>query len=153
MVKLRTFFVVATVVVLIALTGYFVFQSLIPSSEFVPSYNVSYGVYIIPVYAHGSINYQTIKGLKLIIDNEDNNTVVKISSISNSTFSTTPTVYYYLESVPLSNGSIVSAYAPVYEIYVGYDTLVIPVNLSPGKYNVVLTDGNQFSFTVLNATS
>ncbi|MCH1771250.1 MULTISPECIES: hypothetical protein [Metallosphaera] len=153
MAKLRTFFVVASVVILVGLTGYFIFQSLIPNSEFIPTYNVSYGVYTIPVYSHGSISYETIKGLKLVIDNEDNNTVVRISSISNSSFSTTPSVYYYLESVPLSNGSIASAYAPVYEIYVGYDTLIIPVNLSPGQYNIVLTDGNQFSFTVTSNVS
>ncbi|BBL46486.1 hypothetical protein DFR88_04180 [Metallosphaera sedula] len=153
MVKLRSFFVITSVVILIGLTGYFIFQSLIPNSEFIPSYNVSYGVYTIPVYSHGSISYETVKGLKLVIDNEDNNTVVRISSISNSSFSTTPSVYYYLESVPLSNGSIVSAYAPVYEIYVGYDTLIIPINLSPGQYNTVLTDGNQFSFTVSSNVS
>ncbi|MEM3777235.1 MAG: hypothetical protein QXZ65_08210, partial [Metallosphaera sp.] len=146
MIKLRTFFIVLFVVFILALSVYFIVESLVPNSPFVPSYNVSYGTFRVPVYINsGEINYSVIKGIKLVIDNEDSNSL-QISAITNSTYSITPSSYYQLESVPLYNGSFVDGYVKTYEIYLGYDTVIIPVELSPGLYTVYFSNGNQLTF-------
>ncbi|AWS00561.1 hypothetical protein DFR87_05020 [Metallosphaera hakonensis JCM 8857 = DSM 7519] len=140
---------IIVVVLLVGVTAYFVAESLFPSSSFVPTYNATYGTFDIPVYSSNghSINYTMLRGIKLTMDNEDTNQL-RISSVSNSTFSFTPQIYYELQSVPLSNGSIVSAYVKTYEIYLGYQTIIIPAKLSPGVYNIVFTDGNQINLNV-----
>ncbi|QKR01046.1 hypothetical protein GWK48_06715 [Metallosphaera tengchongensis] len=137
------------VALLIAVTIYFVVQSLVPSSPYVPSYNVQYGTFVIQFYSSGYLNSVNVHGIKVIMDNEDTNNL-KITSISNSTFSFSPSYYLQLESVPLSNGSIRSAFVNTTEIYLGSDTIIIPtsIKLYPGVYSIIFSDGNELNFNV-----
>jgi hypothetical protein len=86
----KNFLTVLIVLILVGITAYFVVESLIPSSPFIPEYNATYGVYRIPVYyPNNTITYLTVEGVKLTLNNQDQN-ALQISSVYNSTFKVVP---------------------------------------------------------------
>ncbi|QGA69226.1 hypothetical protein [Sulfolobus sp. E11-6] len=146
--KLRNFLIIIFIVVAIGITIYFTVQSFTPNSQFVPSYNVTYGVFRIPVYGdNGKINNTLVQGVMVAVNNEGDNSL-KVISVSNSSYTFKPSYIYLLQQVPLDNGSFTNAYIKVTEIYIGYNTIIIPVKLSPGIYQIQFSDGTTISFRI-----
>lgn len=144
----KSFLVLAIVFLLTGVTAYFVVESFIPSSPFIPVYNASYGSYRIPLYYNnGTVKYVEVEGLRLTLNNQDQN-ALQIASISNSSFTVRPSWYYETQVAPLPNGSVTVVYVRASEVYLGVETLIVPVVLSPGVYTVVFSDGNTFNFNV-----
>ena len=144
----KNFLTVLIVLILVGITAYFVVESLIPSSPFIPEYSATYGVYRIPVYyPNNTITYLTVEGVKLTLNNQDQN-ALQISSVYNSTFKVVPPWYYETEGAPLPNASASTVYVQAHEIYLGVETVIVPLKLSPGVYTIVFSDGNTFNFNV-----
>ncbi|QIW22773.1 hypothetical protein EWF20_00410 [Sulfolobus sp. S-194] len=113
------------------------------------NYNYTYGTFTVYVFnpANGTVKKENITGILLFIDNVDVQNL-QITSISNSTFSKVP-IYYVQVPVPLPNGSIVEGFQKSYEIYIGYEQILIPTTgLSPGSYVIALSDGTTISVVI-----
>ncbi|BAB67710.1 hypothetical protein [Sulfurisphaera tokodaii] len=113
------------------------------------NYNYTYGTFTVYIYnpANGIVKKENITGIMLYIDNVDVQNL-QITSISNSTFSEVP-VYYVQVPVPLPNGSVINGFQRSYEIYIGYEKILIPTTgLSSGSYVIELSDGTTISVTI-----
>ncbi|WP_126449572.1 hypothetical protein [Sulfodiicoccus acidiphilus] len=130
-------------------TGYFVATGLAPSNSSLGVLNATEGYFYVPLfnYNDGSLTYQRLFGVKMTVNNIDEKSLT-IVSISNSTFSVNYPSYYEYQQVMAPNGSLVYAYARTYEIYLGVNTVIIPLKLSPGTYTVLFNDGNSIQIQV-----
>lgn len=146
--KKRDIFIALFVLIFIGGTVVFIIQELNPGSV-EPSYNVTYGELLLPVYnsSDGVIQTKNFTGLLITINNIDDQNL-SVVSVQNSTLSIPyPPTYVYTQVVA-QNGSLVYAYQQSYEIYLGYQRVFIPADLSPGTYLLLFNNGNGIDFKV-----
>ena len=137
---------VAIIIVLLTLDRGLAFDLLVSQSM---SYNYTYGTFTVLIYnpAKGVVERETIRGILLYINNIDDQNL-QIVAVSNSTYSITP-AYYVAVPVPLPNGSVVQGFERSYNIYIGYEEVLIPTTgLSPGNYIIELNDGITIPVTI-----
>ncbi|EZQ10619.1 hypothetical protein CM19_03775 [Candidatus Acidianus copahuensis] len=100
----------------------------------------------------GNIKSERIYGIIFSINNLCTQKLT-VNGIFNSTFSESNPEYYILVEVPEPNGTVVSAYERTYNIFMGFETVLIPTpNLSPGNYIISLSNGMDIN-VVLNSSS
>ena len=135
------------VIIAASITSFLIINKNIGSSSFISQtqndYNYTYGTFNIIVYnaSSGTIKRVNITGILFHVNNINDQSLT-IISISNSTFTINNPPFYIQTTVPLPNGSITSGYTRSYEIYIGYETIILPTNgLSPGYYTITLSDG------------
>lgn len=133
------------VIVAALITSFLITNRNIGPSSFISqnNYNYTYGTFSIIVYnaSSGTIKKVNITGVLFHINNINDKSLT-IISVSNSTFTINNPPFYIQTPVPLPNGSIISGYTRSYEIYIGYETIILPTNgLSPGYYIITLSDG------------
>jgi hypothetical protein len=146
----RIIFLLTVIAIIgILMVTYPVISSFISPTSQLPVYKESYGSYIIMVYDQGNLSLvkHKITGLMLVINNIDQEKL-GIAYIENSTSTFNVNYFFAKESVVLNNGDVTTAYVNTTEIYIGETTIIIPIQLSPGTYTVLLNDGNFFSVTI-----
>ncbi|MUN27894.1 hypothetical protein [Sulfuracidifex metallicus] len=111
--------------------------------------NASYGAFPLCIYNGVGVmgHLENVTGIMLQINNE-NDKYLNISCIENSSFVTHVNYVYLKQQVVDKNGNIVDGYIEEKDIFIGVETVVVPVKLSPGNYTVVFSDGNYFDVNI-----
>jgi len=150
----RNLVLTLAVIIVVAGTGYFIITGLAPSNSSVAEVKAIEGNFMVPIYSYSTnmLTYENLSGVEITINNIDEQSLT-IVSISNSTYLINNPLYYEYQQVVAPNGSIVYAYVRTYEIYLGVNTIVIPIHLSPGLYTVLFNDGNSIQIMVHSASN
>jgi len=147
--KIIFFLLTIIAIIGIFLVSYPVISSIISPNSQIPVYKESYGTYSIMLYNQSDLSLfeRNITGLMLVINNIDQEKLA-ITYIQNSTNTYIIHYIFIKESVVLNNGEVTTAYMNSSEVYIGEETLLIPIYLSPGTYIIFFNDGNFFSVTI-----
>ncbi|BDC17669.1 hypothetical protein [Acidianus sp. HS-5] len=141
--KIYLIFLTIVAVIGIVLLTYPMISALISPSQGLPIYNEKFGEFSLAVYNSTtlSIKNESMTGLMISLNNLQEEKLT-ILCIRNSTYTLDVRYFYIKESVVLSSGKVTTAFVKSDEVYIGVDTIFIPVKLSPGMYYVSFNDGN-----------
>jgi len=147
--KIVFFLLTIIVIIGIIMVSYPVISSIFSPTSQIPVYKESYGNYSVMIYNQSNLSLfkRNVTGLMLVINNIDQEKL-GITYVQNSTNTYEVRYIFIKESVVLNNGDVTTAYVNSSEIYIGEDTLLIPIHLSPGTYTILFTNGNFFSVTI-----
>lgn len=146
------FLLIGIVIVVVLILAFFdrgIFFSFV-NSQSISISDYQYGTFTIGIYNpnSGQIVKKNITGVMITINNVCAQKLT-VTALFNSTFSITNPTYYIQVEVPASNGTVVSAFEEVHNIYLGYVTIFIPTpKLYPGTYIIALSDGMDFSLNL-----
>ncbi|BBG23063.1 hypothetical protein IC006_0347 [Sulfuracidifex tepidarius] len=146
--KIVIFLISSIAIIGIVLTTYPVIQSLV-SPQQVQVAKSSYGTFPLCVYSSDgtSGHLKNVTGIMLTINNE-NDKGLNLSCIENSTNVIHINYVYVKQQVINDQGDLSTGFMKEGEVFIGEETIVIPVKLSPGVYTLVFSDGNYFQVNI-----
>ncbi|AWR96933.1 hypothetical protein DFR86_04740 [Acidianus sulfidivorans JP7] len=145
--KITIFLISAIAIIGILVLTYPTISSLVSPSSGYSIYEASYGNFPVEISTTSGIKTENITGIMIIINNIDESNLA-ITCIQNSSTTIPVSSFYEKISVVSNNGNIISAFILTREVYIGEQTILIPIKLSPGNYTVILSDGNFFTINV-----
>jgi len=146
--KVIIFLISSIAIIGIAITTYPMIQSLVGPQQ-IELAKSTYGTFPLCVYLPNGMgkHLENVTGIMLTINNEDDKDL-NLSCVENSTNVIHVNYVYVKQQVINSQGDLAVGFVKEGEVFIGEETVVVPVKLSPGVYTLVFSDGNYFQVNV-----